>query len=219
MATISSQATGTQRTIMNLAEKRKFFIEVVKRRARPGSGSAHAFLQLRTAMYRVPNLQAIIQQTRFVIVGGVATRLYMPERMTQDVVILVLEQDATLLYQELRQAGCVLMSTLSVGGTNWRLPDGGMLDVLVSDEPWVPEALQTPAYTESGQPVIDLPYLVVMKLQSGRAQDIADITRMLGGGDERALQRVRDAVNAYVPDATDDVESLMILGRLEYGIE
>ncbi len=204
---------------MNVTEKRKHCIALVKRRVRPGSGSIHAFLHWRTAMYPIPNLRTIIQYTPFVIVGGVATRLYMPERMTQDIDILVSEQHEASLYQELHQAKCTLVTTLSIGGTNWRLPDGSILDVILSDEPWVYQALQEPVYVQNLQPFIALPYLVVMKLQSGRVQDIADISRMLGGADELALQRVRDTVHAYIPDATDDVESLITLGKLEYGIE
>jgi hypothetical protein len=81
-----------------------------------------------------------------------------------------------------------LVSLLTIGRTHWQLPDGTLLDVIESNEPWVQVALQHPQYNTQGQPVIALPYLIVMKLQSGRAQDIADITRMLGGAREEILQ-------------------------------
>jgi len=54
----------------------------VVKNAKPGSGSSIQFLNQRTWTYPVSNLSKIIKQAPFVIVGGVATRLYMPERMT-----------------------------------------------------------------------------------------------------------------------------------------
>lgn len=56
-----------------------------------------------------------------------------------------------------------------------------------------------------------------MKLQAGRVQDLADITRMLGVADEPALAAVRSVVQRYAPDAGEDVESMIVLGRMELG--
>jgi hypothetical protein len=83
--------------------------------------------------------------------------------------------------------------------------------------PWAGEALAEAARNRDahGQPVLPLPYLVLMKLDAGRAQDIADISRMLGQADERALAAVRRTVEAYQPDAAEDLESLISLGKLE----
>jgi hypothetical protein len=54
-----------------------------------------------------------------------------------------------------------------------------------------------------------------MKLQSGRTLDIGDLTRMLGLANEADLNAVREVVRQYDPDALDDVESMIVLGRLE----
>jgi hypothetical protein len=43
----------------------------------------------------------------------------MPERMTDDVEILVLTQDAANLYRELEQAGSTRTGELSIGGSTW----------------------------------------------------------------------------------------------------
>jgi hypothetical protein len=69
------------------AKKRKLFLSLVKKRVQPGTGSSSAFLHQRTWTYSVTNLNLIIKQAPFVVVGGVATRLYMPERMTGSVQI------------------------------------------------------------------------------------------------------------------------------------
>lgn len=198
-----------------IAQRRARYLDIIRRRVRPGSGSL--FFQRRTTILPIPDLQAVIRQTRFVIVGGVATRRYMPERATQDVDILVLANDAPLLYEELTRAGCLREGDLAVGESSWRLPDGWLLNVIVSDAVWVQDALQSHEYDATGLPVIALPYLVLMKLHYGRAQDIADITRMLGGADEDTLQDVRTVIATYAPDARDDLESMIELGKLELG--
>jgi hypothetical protein len=40
---------------------------------------------------------------------------------------------------------------------------------------------------------------------------------MLGGADETALNLVRNAVKTYLNDAVEDLESLIMLGKLEFG--
>lgn len=198
-------------------DRRKIYIQLAIKRCRPGSGSSLEFLKTRTWNHPVANLTKIIQKTRFVVVGGIATRLYMPERMTDDLDILVLTNDATTLYQELGQAGSKKVGDLSIGGSTWLLPDNTLLDVIESESAWVNSALTYPESSPDGLPIIALPYLVIMKLQASRSQDIADITRMLGGADETALNLVRNAVKTYMHDAVEDLESLIMLGKLEFG--
>ena len=67
----------------------------------------------------------------------------------------------------------------------------------------------------AGYPVLDLPYLVLMKMETSRAQDVADLSKMLGLAEEDVLLQVRDTVARYMPDATEDLESLIYLGGLE----
>lgn len=203
-------------TVSSPAELRKQYIDLARRWVRPGSGSSQLFLRERTVMQPVPDLRAIIRETPFVLVGGIATRRYMPERMTLDIDILILAGNETRLCEELEQAGCQRTGELTIGGTTWQLPDGSHLDVVVSDADWAKEALQYPETDQLGLPVIALPYLVIMKLLSGRVQDIADITRMLGGAGEVALQEVRAVVKRHLPEAAEDVESMIALGKLEY---
>ena len=122
-------------------EVRRSFIALALRRARPGSGSASSFRARAGWSLPVSDLRAIIQRTPFVVVGGVATRLYMPERMTLDVDILVSAQEVERLYEELRKAGCRHEGPLSAGGSHWTLPDEGELDVIESEAAWVAAAL------------------------------------------------------------------------------
>ena len=197
------------------SQKRKQFINLVMKYVKKGSGSSIEFLNSRSWTHPVTNLNDIIKQANFVVVGGVATRLYMPERMTLDLDILIRVEDAQLVYVDLEKANGQRIGALSIAGTQWRLDDGTSLDVLEFEGDWVTEAISSPNYAPDGLPVIDLPYLVLMKLIAGRSQDIADISRMLGGAEDLQLQRVNKIINQYLPNAVEDLESLVVLGKLE----
>lgn len=203
---------------LDLQARRKAYLALAKRRARPGTGSSKAFVRRRTSKGSAVKLSEVFKETPFVVVGGVATRLFMPERMTLDIDVLVLTADRETCERELMQAGCRKTGILSIGGATWELPDGTELDVIFSDASWAKEAVAEPVTDAEGIPTISLPYLIVMKLYSGRVQDIADITRMLGAADDDMLEQVRAVVAEYVPDAVEDVESMIVLGRMEdYG--
>jgi len=164
----------------------------------------------------MPDLSALFAGTRFVVVGGTATSLYMPTRTTEDVDVLISAADTAAAEDALRRAGATLQGRLSIGGTSWRLTSGEILDVLTSSAPWIDDALHHPNRDAAGLPIIALAYLVLLKLEASRGVDIGDLTRMLGGATEPALAPVREAVRTYLPDAVDDLESLIQLGRLEY---
>jgi len=195
--------------------RRKQYIAIILKRVKPGSGSPQNFLKGRTLKYSITNIKKIITETPFLIVGGLATRLYMPERMTLDIDILVSIEDAAKVQDELIQKGCKKQGNLTIGGSTWTLPDNTNLDVIIIDELWIKDAVQHPRIASDGLPYIELPYLVLMKLQSSRVQDIADISRMLGGADEKTLQKIRSIILSYRPEDVEDLESLISLGQLE----
>ena len=142
----------------------------------------------------------------FLVVGGVATRLYAPERMTDDLDVLVAADEAEVFYQELARGGVV----------NRLLPDGTPLDVLEENAAWVVEAMAAPSLGPDGLPVIALPYLVLLKMRASRGIDIGDLTRILGAADEADLEKTRRVIHTHLSDAEEDLESLIQLGRLEY---
>ena len=197
------------------AQRRKQFITLVKKYVKRGTGSSIKFLKKRTWTHAVTNLNQIIKQAPFVVVGGVATRLYMPERMTLDLDILITTENAQLIYQDLEKANGKKIGELSIPGSQWELTDGTSLDVLEVSDSWAQEAINNPNYAPDGLPVIDLPYLVLMKLIAGRSQDLADISRMLGWATDLQLQQVKQVIHQYLPNALEDLESLIMLGKLE----
>lgn len=151
----------------------------------------------------------------YVIVGGVATRLYMPERVTLDLDILIHADRATQLYTDL-STKATLIGQLSIGGTSWQLPRT-ILYILSSDRPWIESALAQPNFDPDGQPVIDLTFLALMKLAASRTTDLSDISRMLGQASEPDLERVRNTIATYDRESLEDLESLIQLGKLEFG--
>ncbi|MBM3494223.1 MAG: hypothetical protein FJX72_07875, partial [Armatimonadetes bacterium] len=155
---------------------------------------------------RFPDLSEVLADVPYAVVGAAAVRAYMPERMTSDLDVAIAHDDAERGRMRLRSAGFTYAGELSIGGSMWRTPEGFPVDVLELDAPWADEALREAQRNRDpqGQPVASLPFLIVMKLDAGRAQDIADISRMLGQADAKALASVRSIVKAYQPDAADD---------------
>lgn len=197
--------------------QRKTFISLALKRAVAGSGSAYDFLAQRTAGMRVLDFRKILTGVRWALVGGVATRAYMPERSTVDVDILVHTHDAERVRELLSAAGFTLTQQLLIPGASWKAPDGSVVDILERPDEWVTDALADPPVDAQGFPVLSLPFLILMKLQSSRVQDLADISRMLGWADDASIERVRQIVFRYQPDASEDLESLIGLGKLEKG--
>lgn len=168
-------------------------------------------------MHPWPDLRGILQDIPWVIVGGVATRAFMPERMTQDMDVLIRRDDESVALEHLRQAGYTTESPLAIGGWLVRSPEGIEIDLLLGHQAWLDEALARPHFDLAGYPVIDLPYLVLMKMESSRSLDIGDLGRLLGLASDRDLDRVRQAIQQYSPEDTQDLESLIYLGKLELG--
>ncbi len=71
------------------AEDRRKYIEMACRLAKPGSGSSRDMLRERRTDYGTVDIRKFMGSVPFVIVGGLATRLYMPERTTLDMDVLV----------------------------------------------------------------------------------------------------------------------------------
>ncbi len=197
------------------AVRRHFYIQMAKKRVRPGSGSGPETLWARTWRRPVFDLRTITK-VPFVVIGGVATRLYAPERVTDDLDILIEAKNAEDLAVNLTGGGCQKLGNLSIGGSHWRLPDGMALDVLEEDAAWAAEAIASPASAPNGLPVISLPYLVLMKMRAGRAIDIGDLSRVLGAADDATLAETRRVVEKNLPDGVEDLAGLIYLGRLEY---
>ena len=163
-----------------------------------------------------PDLRPILKGIEWAIVGGVATRAYMPERMTKDLAILVHQNDKDTVLARLQQAGYQMIEHLAIPGYSLRSPEGIEVDVLFSDDTWLQDALRQPVLDPAGYPVISLPYLILLKMGAQRTQDWADVSRMLGLATDAELDAVRAVVARYTPDDSEDLESLIFIGKQEH---
>jgi hypothetical protein len=197
------------------AQRRRILIDLCRRRIRPGTGSSLEFLRRRTAMNPWPDLRPVLQGILWVVIGAVATRAYMPERATGALDILVRCEDGDAVRERLEAAGYAFVSQLAVPGFLVHSPEGVEVDVMLGDDPWLDEALAHPRQDPAGFPVLDLPYLVLMKMESFRSYDLGDLTSMLGLASDEELASVRAVVARYAPTEMDDLESLIYLGRFE----
>ena len=162
-----------------------------------------------------PDLRPVLQGIPWAVVGAVATRAYMPERLTKDLDILVRRSDGAEVRERLEAAGYTYVTPLAVPGFLVRSPEGAEIDVILGDYPWLDRALSHLRRDPAGFPILDLPYLVIMKIAASRGRDVGDLTTMLGLASDEELKRVRAAVARYAPDAADDLTSLIYLGQVE----
>lgn len=190
-------------------------IEMAKRRVQPGSGSALEFLRRRTAVEKWPDLRDILKDIPWVMVGGVATRAYMPERRTKDMDILVRSRDGKRVLERLENAGYKVVSRLAVPGYLLRGPANEDLDVIFGSYSWIDKALSNPTLDPALYPTIPLPYLVLMKLAAARGQDWVDVSRMVAQATEETYNEIRRVVAKYSREDLDDLESLVFLGKKE----
>lgn len=197
--------------------RRALIIEMCRRRQKPGAGSDLVALMERGPTMEWPDMRRALDPLPWAVVGAVATRLYMPERSTVDLDIMVAEADLVEAEARLQAAGWERTGDLAVGGSHWRSQEGDQVDLLACEEPWCQEALAEAQDNrdEQGLPIIALPYLVLLKLNSSRTIDIGDLGRMLGLAEDEALDRVRQVVRKHAPEDLEDLEALIELGKLE----
>lgn len=166
-----------------------------------------------------PDLSAVLAGIPWAVTGAVAARLYMPERLTRDLDIVIRARDAEAVERRLDLAGFSRVGRLTIGGSSWLAPDGTPIDVIEAEDDWAAGAIGEANTNRDAQgfPVLPLPYQVLMKLAASRVQDLADVSRMLGAASEPDLHAVRAVVRQHLAEMTEDLESLIHLGKLELG--
>jgi hypothetical protein len=169
-------------------------------------------------MQPIPPLRDILGPTPWVLVGGLALRAYIPERMTLDVDILIHERDGETVRKALIAAGYQMLGRLSIGGFSVQLPDPGSqpLDVLTRADHWLDAA---PAYDPAGYPVLPRTFLILLKLQAGRTQDLADVQRLVAFTSPAERAEITQTVQSESPDFVEDLEALFSLADLEFGTQ
>ncbi len=205
------------------AHRRRFFLDRAFRRPTRGSGSNLARLMDRPRENdaKMPLLDGI----PYMLVGGYATASYAPERYTQDVDMVVLPADIARIEDRLRNDGWQRSSeltfpdsTLGLFGASFSKTCEMDLDVISSNDRWLEAAFAaTPVINRFGKRVIPLPYLVLMKTDSARAIDQADLSRMLGRVDQDKVEEIVSEIERlYGPSLSEDLRQYAEIGRWEY---
>jgi hypothetical protein len=151
------------------------------------------------------------------VIGAVATRLYMSERLTGDIDVAVRKTDLVAAGERLEATGYEYVGELAIGGSTWRSSGGQEVDLVAGEEDWWADAIEQAQRNRDaeGLPCVPLPYLVLMKLRSSRAQDLADVSRMMGQADSAPIEETLALVGRHAPKDVPDLRSLIDLGRLE----
>ena len=194
-------------------------LQIALRRAARGTGSSAEFLnRSRTAMIPVPDLTAILGPIRWALVGGIALRAYVPERMTLDVDIIIDADDETQARVAFVAASYRITGPLTIGGFTAYPHDGAApVDVLTSTAWWLDDALTSPTLDPAGLPTLPRRYLLLLKLQAGRTQDLADVQRLLRGTSPEERATMRAVVQGNAAELVEDYDALVTLADLEYG--
>ena len=97
-----------------------------------------------------PDLRPVLADLPWVIAGGVATRAYMPERMTQGLDILLHRRDCQEARVRFRGAGYGVSEVLDAPDFVARSPEEIEIDVICAAFPWLEEALAVPRAIRQG---------------------------------------------------------------------
>lgn len=206
------------------AGRRRFYLERGLRRRPIGAGSDMETLMQSPRTKLFLTMGELFGDIPAAIVGGVATRAYAPERVTQDLDVLVDHMQYRDAVRRLEGLGWSSLrelifpnTMLGLHGSAWSNQDR-KLDLLASPQPWAAEALAEEAYDQTGARIVALPYLVLMKLDSARGIDQGDLSRMLGRASASEIERTVRVVERHHgdPHAAEDVRQYAELGALEY---
>ncbi|MBI5214745.1 MAG: hypothetical protein HY960_03225 [Ignavibacteriae bacterium] len=171
----------------------------------------------RTAVTIWTDLTKVLSPIEWAVVGAVATRHYMPERMTQDLDAIISLEDANEAREKLLKARFTFEGELTIGGSTWKSPKKKYIDLLESDAEWISDAIKEAQKNRDlqGLPILPFRFLVLMKFQAGRPQDLADISRMLGQADVSLIRSTKKVFQEWQPDGLKDLQQLLKLGQLE----
>ncbi len=158
---------------------------------------------------------------QFAVAGAVAANNYMPPRNTADFDLALRLADLDRAGEAVRRAGWSKLRDLALygglRGTAWEHPDGHELDLLGLPDKLGREAIASAqSNRRGGLPTLTLAHVVVLKLIAARMSDTADIGRMLGRASDAEIEAVRATVLRHRAEDAEELEQMIVLGRLEY---
>jgi hypothetical protein len=165
------------------------------------------------------------------LIGAHALAAYAPERATQDVDVFTTKTDYELASKQLKIAAyrkdadlTFTQTALGLFGSRWNAESAGPpLDLISTTQDWGEEVFRVaPQFTKSGDRVIPLAYLVLMKLDAARSIDQGDLSRIMGRLSDKQVDDVVAVVArlySHDPAAIEDVRQYAEVGRWEYQVQ
>lgn len=222
----------SQIDVTSAAARRRFFLSRARRLNTHGAGSDMRLLMAmpRTASGVQRMIEAIFGDIPVFLVGAFAAAAYAPERHTKDVDYFVAAENyddaqARLQAGDWKKTRTLLFPNAGLGlhGSAWALRGGGQeIDLMTSEQVWAREAFAAPVSQDlNGERVIPLAYLILMKLDSARVIDQADLARILGRLSSEQVEGVIHTVQRHYrdPSAADDLRQYHEIGKWEYETE
>ena len=204
--------------------RRRFYLERGLRKRPIGSGSDLEGLMALPRKALSMNPKEFLPGISAVVVGGVATRMYSPERTTEDLDILVEHVSFSEASKKIQLAGYAKVrdlffpnASLGLYGEAWT--KGNLkIDLISTSQKWGARAVRKHLDDPTGLPIVTLPFLVLMKMDSARGVDQGDLTRMLGRLSDAQCEELIREVAKYSkdPNFADDVRQYAQLGRWEW---
>lgn len=207
----------------NKSVRRSWFLKRMRRSA-PSFGKSVATLMTLARTAVDFSMLDEFSGLDYSVVGGVATRSYQPERFTKDLDLLVSAAQIDLVRKRLHEHGFEKVggltfpdSALGLDGETWQRGAEAPLGIMRSSQVWATAAISGARPDAQGLPIVSLAHLILMKLDASRGVDQGDLSRMLGLADDASLENVRAVIAALLPDAVENLEHYIELGRFEVG--
>lgn len=193
-------------------------VQIALRRAACGTGSSPSFFAQRTALQALPPLQQVLGPIPWVLVGALALRAYIPERMTQVAEILVHTRDSGAVCTVFTAAGYQVVEDSDSTGFRLQSADQASLPIQVRtrQDSWLDAMLALPVYDVAGSPVLARPYLILWHLQVGQPQHLADVLRLLAYTSETQHVEYTQLIQQESPELLADLQMLLMLADLEF---
>jgi hypothetical protein len=200
----------------NMNTQRKTFLEYLQRREqkRQQLSETNDTLKrdnlLKHKFVIMENVGNVLQSLKipYAIIGGHAVTYHGRPRMTDDIDILVLSQDAQTAVTQLNLQQ---VAPLRTGGYSGVTLDDLQIDIVAPGQPWVKEAIEKREITTYGI-MVNAPFLVITKLWDSRgSHDETDVLGVLKKMTNDQLNATRQLVNRYLPNDIEDIESLIAM--------
>jgi hypothetical protein len=192
-----------------MKEYRKIFLELARNRGPKYKGSLK-FKDILESKLLTESIFDILKNIKspYAIIGGHAVAIHGYPRLTDDLDILVNNQDINKIMKDLK---LIYIGPLNIGGITAKTKFGTIIDLVSLNKSWVSDAINSARKTKYGM-VVSRPYLMLLKMEASRdIQDDTDITKILKLMNDKEIIDSKNLIKEYLPDMIDDFNKMIEL--------